>query len=68
MSFITFLKIQNLESSWIGVMYLSFLTFVLLHNVAHVIQSWLLKTYTPGLYTAIFLVTPYTLYLLNRLN
>ncbi|TXC93441.1 HXXEE domain-containing protein [Metabacillus litoralis] len=37
-------------------------------NIVHDVQSWLLKTYTPGLYTAIFLVTPYTFYLLNRLN
>ncbi|WP_100407623.1 HXXEE domain-containing protein [Bacillus solitudinis] len=68
MSIITFIKIENLESSWSSIMYLSFLIFVLIHNVAHVVQTWLLKTYTPGLYTAIFLVTPYTIYLLNRLT
>ncbi|MDL4840246.1 HXXEE domain-containing protein [Aquibacillus rhizosphaerae] len=67
MSIITFIKIQNLESSWSAVMYLSFLIFVLIHNVAHVVQTWILKTYTPGLYTAIFLLTPYIFYLLSRL-
>ncbi|MUG73737.1 MULTISPECIES: HXXEE domain-containing protein [Paenibacillus] len=68
MSIITFIKIQNLESLWSSILYLSFLIFVLIHNVAHVLQTWLLKTYTPGLYTAVFLVTPYTIYLLDRLT
>lgn len=64
MSFITFFGTQNLESSWNSILYLSLLIFVLLHNLAHVLQTLILKTYTPGLYTAIFLVTPYTIYLL----
>ncbi|WML50615.1 HXXEE domain-containing protein [Neobacillus sp. PS3-34] len=68
MSIITFIKIQNLESSWSSILYLSFLIFVLIHNVAHVLQTLLLKTYTPGLVTAILLVTPYTIYLLNRVT
>ncbi|MFS0881106.1 HXXEE domain-containing protein [Metabacillus niabensis] len=68
MSIITFVKVQYLESSWSSMLFLSFLIFVLLHNIAHVLQSLLLKTYTPGLFTAIILVTPYTIYLIYRLN
>jgi hypothetical protein len=67
MSVITLVKIQFFASAWSTILYLSFLIFVLIHNVAHVLQTWILKTYTPGLYTAILLVTPYTIYLLNRL-
>jgi hypothetical protein len=68
MSIITFIKIQNFESAWSSGVYLSFLIFVLIHNIAHVLQTILLKTYTPGLYTAILLVTPYTIYLFSRLS
>jgi len=68
MSIITFVKVQYLESSWSSMLFLSFLIFVLLHNIAHVLQTLILKTYTPGLYTAIILVTPYTIYLIYRLN
>ncbi|WP_273128038.1 HXXEE domain-containing protein [Bacillus weihaiensis] len=68
MSIITFIKIQNVESLIISILYLSFLLFVLIHNVFHVLQTLILKTYTPGLYTAIFLVTPYTIYLLVLLT
>ncbi|WP_243459554.1 HXXEE domain-containing protein [Metabacillus bambusae] len=48
--------------------FLSFLVFVLLHNIVHVLQNAIVKTYTPGLYTAIFIVTPYTIYLIYRLE
>jgi hypothetical protein len=68
MSIITFLKVQFLESSWSSVLFVSFLIFVLLHNIVHVLQTFIVKTYTPGLYTAIFIVTPYTIYLIYRLE
>jgi superfamily I DNA/RNA helicase len=57
----------TLDSSWSSILYISFLIFVLVHNIAHILQTILLKTYTPGLYTSILLVSPYTVYLLIRL-
>ncbi|MGE7926589.1 HXXEE domain-containing protein [Lysinibacillus xylanilyticus] len=66
-SSIVFLKVQFVDNKWITILFISFLCFVLLHNLVHIIQTIILKAYTPGLYTAIFLVTPYTVYLLNRL-
>lgn len=66
-SSIVFLKVQFLESHWIALFFISFLCFVLLHNLVHIIQTIILKTYTPGLYTAVCLVTPYTVYLLYKL-
>nr|WP_106784463.1 HXXEE domain-containing protein [Lysinibacillus timonensis] len=66
-SIITLIKVQFLDSAWVSVFYLAFLFFVLIHNVAHVLQSVYLKVYTPGLYTAILLVTPYVIYLISRL-
>lgn len=66
-SSIVFLKVQFLDNNWTAVLFISFLCFVLLHNLVHIIQTIILKTYTPGLYSAVFLVTPYTVYLLNRL-
>lgn len=66
-STITFIKNITLDSSWSSTLYLSFLIFVLIHNIAHILQTFLLNTYTPGLYTSILLVSPYTFYLLIRL-
>lgn len=66
-SIIVFLKVQTLQSGWSDILFLTFLSFVLLHNLVHIIQTLILRTYTPGLYTAIGLVTPYTIYLLYRL-
>lgn len=66
-STIVFLKVQFIESGWTAILFLIFLIFVLLHNLVHIIQTLILRTYTPGLYTAIGLVTPYTIYLLYRL-
>ncbi len=67
-STIVFLKVQFIESGWTAILFLSFLSFVLLHNLVHIIQTIILRTYTPGLYTAVGLVTPYTIYLFNRLG
>ncbi|EIJ80565.1 hypothetical protein PB1_09397 [Bacillus methanolicus PB1] len=67
MSIITFVKVQYLESTWSTLLFLSFLLFVLLHNILHVLQTLFLKTYTPGLYTAIILVTPYTIFCYDEL-
>lgn len=66
-SSIVFLKVQFIDSHWIALFFISFLCFVLLHNLVHIIQTIILKTYTPGLYTAVCLVTPYTVYLLYKL-
>lgn len=66
-SSIVFLKVQFIDKNWAAVLFISFLCLVLLHNLVHIIQTIILRTYTPGLYTAIFLVTPYIVYLLNRL-
>lgn len=66
-STIIFLKVQFIESAWMSTLFLGFLYFVLLHNLVHIIQTLILRTYTPGLITAIVLVTPYTIYLLYRL-
>lgn len=66
-SSVVFLKVQFIDNNWIAVLFISFLCLVLLHNLVHILQTIILKTYTPGLYTVVFLVTPYTVYLLNRL-
>ncbi|MGM0876331.1 MAG: HXXEE domain-containing protein [Bacillota bacterium] len=68
MSIVTFLKVHYLTSNWSSQLFLVFLLFVLLHNIVHVLQTIILKTYTPGLYSAIFLVTPYSIYLIYRLK
>lgn len=68
MSIITFIKIQYIENACIGLIYLYFLLFVLIHNVLHIIQTLVLRTYTPGFYTAVFLVTPYVIYLIYQLT
>lgn len=68
MSIITFIKIQYIENACIGLIYLCFLLFVLIHNVLHIIQTLVLRTYTPGFYTAVFLVTPYVIYLIYQLT
>lgn len=50
--------------------YLAFLAFnslFLLHVFTHVAQSVILRTYTPGVITAVIVVLPYTLYLFGRL-
>ncbi|MCM3763463.1 HXXEE domain-containing protein [Neobacillus niacini] len=62
-----FLKVEFIDNSWIANIFLFFLCFVLLHNLVHIIQTLILRSYTPGLYTAIGLVTPYTIYLFYRL-
>ncbi|UHA58767.1 HXXEE domain-containing protein [Metabacillus litoralis] len=66
-STIVFIKVQFIESEWTAILFMIFLCFVLLHNLVHLMQTLILKTYTPGLYTAIGLVTPYTIYLFYRL-
>ena len=68
MSIITFLKVQYNELAWTGVLYLFFILFVFIHNLVHILQTLVLRTYTPGLYSAVFLVGPYTIYLLIRLT
>lgn len=66
-SSIVFLKVQFIGSNWANILFLAFLTFVLIHNLIHILQTIILKAYTPGLYTAMILVTPYSFYLFNRL-
>jgi hypothetical protein len=66
MSIITLVKVLYIESTWSSILYVSFLIFVLLHNVVHILQTLLMRGYTPGLYSSIILVTPYTIYLLTR--
>ncbi len=68
MSLITFMKVLYLESYWSSILFVGFLIFVLVHNLIHLLQTLLIKAYTPGLYTAVLLVTPYTVYLLHRLK
>jgi hypothetical protein len=68
MAIITFIKALYLESYWSSVLFVSFLIFVLLHNLIHILQTLIIRAYTPGLYTAILLVTPYTVYILYRLR
>ncbi|MBD8499444.1 HXXEE domain-containing protein [Paenibacillus sp. CAU 1523] len=68
MSIITFLKVQYIDSTWSAVLFIGFLLFVLIHNLVHILQTIVLQTYTPGLYTSIFLVTPYVIYLLNQIG
>lgn len=55
-SSVVFLKVQFINSNWIAVFFISFLCFVLLHNLVHIIQTIILKAYTPGLYTATYLL------------
>jgi hypothetical protein len=64
MSIITIITIFNINQHWSVLFYTSFLIFVLFHNVLHILQTMILRTYTPGLYTALLLVTPYTIFLL----
>lgn len=66
-SMVVFLKVQFIDSTWMDAIFIVFLTLILLHNIAHIIQTVIIKTYTPGLYTTIGLVTPYTIYLFSRL-
>ncbi|OAB45570.1 HXXEE domain-containing protein [Paenibacillus antarcticus] len=47
--------------------FLSFNTLFLIHVFTHVGQSIYMKMYTPGVVSAVLIVLPYTLYLLNRL-
>ena len=68
MSLITVITIFNLDQLWSQLLYTSFLIFVLFHNALHILQTIMLRTYTPGLYTALLLVTPYTIFLLILLN
>ncbi|MGG0540838.1 HXXEE domain-containing protein [Priestia aryabhattai] len=68
MSLITFMKVLYLESYWSSILFVGFLIFVLVHNLIHLLQTLFIKAYTPGLYTAVLLVTPYTAYLLYRLK
>ena len=68
MSIITVITIFNLHQTWSISLYTSFLVFILFHNVLHIIQTIMLRTYTPGLYTAILLVTPYSIFLLTLIN
>ncbi|WP_081496037.1 HXXEE domain-containing protein [Priestia filamentosa] len=68
MAIITFSKALYLESYWSSVLFVSFLIFVLLHNLIHILQTLIVRAYTPGLYTAILLVTLYTVYVLFRLR
>ena len=68
MSIITVITIFNLHQTWSIPLYTSFLVFILFHNVLHIIQTIMLRTYTPGLYTAILLVTPYSIFLLTLIN
>lgn len=64
MSVITIITVFNLNQLWSVKFYTFFLIFVLFHNVLHILQTVILRTYTPGLYTAVLLVTPYTIFLL----
>ncbi|MEH7303245.1 HXXEE domain-containing protein [Neobacillus drentensis] len=68
MSLITVITIFNLHQTWSIPLYTSFLVFILFHNVLHILQTIILRTYTPGLYTAILLVTPYSIFLLTLIN
>ncbi|MBB4826312.1 hypothetical protein HNO89_003571 [Sporosarcina luteola] len=67
-SFITLLKVQFMESGWAAAMYSIFLIIVLLHNAIHLVQTIILRSYTPGLYTSLLIVTPYCIYLLFALK
>lgn len=67
MSLITVITVFNLDHSWSIYFYTSFLIVVILHNILHVLQTIMLKTYTPGLYTSLFLVSPYSVYLLVKI-
>lgn len=66
-SAITFLKVQFVESDWSAMLFNGLLIFVLIHNAVHILQTLVLRKYTPGLYTAVLTVTPYTIYLFYRL-
>jgi hypothetical protein len=68
MSLITIIAVFNLDQPWSELLYTSFLIFVLFHNVLHILQTIMLRAYTPGLYTAVFLVTTYTIFLLILLT
>ncbi|MDR6125162.1 hypothetical protein QFZ87_004759 [Bacillus sp. SLBN-46] len=68
MSLITIITVFNLNQLWSELLYTSFLIFVLFHNVLHILQTIMLRAYTPGLYTAVLLVTPYTIFLLILLT
>lgn len=66
-SSVAFLAVQFIDYAWSTYLLNLFLIIIFLHNIVHVLQSIIMKTYTPGLYTAILLVTPYTIYLFIRM-
>lgn len=68
MSLITIVTIFNLHQTWSIPFYTIFLVVVLVHNTIHILQTIMLRTYTPGLYTAVLLVTPYSIFLITVLN
>ncbi|MFD1956350.1 HXXEE domain-containing protein [Paenibacillus thailandensis] len=47
--------------------FLAFNCLFLLHVFTHAAQSMILRRYTPGVVTAVFVVLPYTLYLIGTL-
>lgn len=67
-STVTLLKVIGFGNAWVDGLYFCFLLVVMIHNVVHILQSIVLKTYSPGLYTAVFLLLPYTSYLLISLS
>ncbi|GAK05955.1 predicted membrane protein [Geomicrobium sp. JCM 19037] len=61
---ITLIKVFFAGNGWVDGLYIGFLILALLHHVVHVVQTIILRAYTPGLFTTIGLLIPYTLYLL----
>ncbi|MCI3921129.1 HXXEE domain-containing protein [Paenibacillus sp. TRM 82003] len=68
MSIIVFLRSHFMDDPWSSVLFNGFLIFVFIHNLVHLLQTAILRKYTPGLYTAVFLVTPYIIYLFSRMS
>ncbi|MEK4563884.1 HXXEE domain-containing protein [Alkalihalobacillus sp. FSL R5-0424] len=66
-SIVVFMRVEYSSLPGVEMGFHLFLWIVCIHNLIHLIQTCVTKTYTPGLYTAVFLVTPYTLFLLIHL-
>ncbi|MFK3938138.1 HXXEE domain-containing protein [Alkalihalobacillus sp. NPDC078783] len=66
-SMVVFMRVELSSVPGVEMGFHLFLWIVFVHNLIHLIQTCVAKTYTPGLYTAVFLVTPYTLFLLINL-
>jgi hypothetical protein len=64
--FLTYLSVRDGEKSVGAYMMASFCAIMLLNAIWHIAATAYLRTYAPGVVTAVLLVLPVTIYLLRR--